>query len=229
MQIEQLTYAGLLLVILAATLFISFGPKIQFYSKWKYLFPAILLTALVFVFWDARFSQVGIWQFNPTYTLNINYLNMPIEEWLFFLAFPFLSLFIYEGVKSYWPEPKTDKLFAAVSLALTACFGLLAYLFHQQAYTFFTFLFLTVYLAYTIFRNRFRHHFSHFYLTYVISLLPYLIVSGILTGLPVVQYHPDHIIGLRFVDIPIENFGYFFLLLLMNTTIYETLKEGHYF
>lgn len=229
MQSAQFIYTGLLLIILAIPVLLSFGPKIQYYSKWKYLFPAILLTALVFVFWNVRFTQVGIWNFNPEYTLGINYMKIPLEEWLFFLVFPFFSMFIYEGVKSFSPSPKSDKLLAAFSLILTVAFGLISYLFRQHAYTFFTFLILTVYLGYTIFRNRFRHHLSHFYLTYVVCLVPFLIVRGILTSLPVIQYHPDHIIGAHFLSIPTENFGYFFLLLLMNTTIYETLKEGHYF
>ncbi|MFV0377929.1 MAG: lycopene cyclase domain-containing protein, partial [Mangrovibacterium sp.] len=182
MQSAQFIYTGLLLIILAIPVLLSFGPKIQYYSKWKYLFPAILLTALVFVFWNVRFTQVGIWNFNPEYTLGINYMKIPLEEWLFFLVFPFFSMFIYEGVKSFSPSPKSDKLLAAFSLILTVAFGLISYLFRQHAYTFFTFLILTVYLGYTIFRNRFRHHLSHFYLTYVVCLVPFLIVRGILTS-----------------------------------------------
>lgn len=229
MLATQFSYTALLLAVLTIPVLFSFGPNIQFYRKWKYSFPAILLTALVFMFWDARFTQVGIWNFNPEYTLGINYLGMPIEEWLFFLIFPFCSLFIYEGVKHYLDRFRHDNAAAAISLVLIAVSALLCFLHRQQAYTFFNFLFLTVYLGYTLFRNRFKQHLSQFYLSYLIGLIPFLIVSGILSSLPVIQYHPDHIIGLRFIDIPVENFGYFFLLLLMNTTIYETLKEGRYF
>jgi lycopene cyclase domain-containing protein len=52
-----------------------------------------------------------------------------------------------------------------------------------------------------------------------------LIINGILTALPVVEYNPDHDLGIRLFTIPIEDFFYFFLLLLMNLTIYEYLKK----
>lgn len=229
MQASQFTYAGLLLAAIAAPLALSFDKKVQFYTKWKYLFPAILLTALVFVFWDARFTQIGIWHFNSQFTLGINYLGMPIEEWLFFIVIPYCSLFVYEVVKTYLPNFGAGNFWAAVSLALTLAFGIICYLFHQQAYTFFNFLFLTVYLGYTIFRNRFKHHLGHFYLAFALCLIPMLVINGILTALPVVQYHPDHIMGWRIFEMPVEDLGYFFLLLLMNTTIYEILYERRLF
>ena len=61
------------------------------------------------------------------------------------------------------------------------------------------------------------------------SLIPFFIINGILTSLPVVEYHPDHILNIRIFSIPVEDAGYFFLLLLMNTTIYENLREQKYF
>lgn len=215
--------------MLALPLAFSFDKKIQFYTRLKYLFPAILLTALVFVFWDARFTQVGIWTFNPEYVLGIYYLGMPIEEWAFFIVVPYAALFIYEALKTYLPDFGKGNVFAAVSLALVLVFGLVCYLHRQQAYPFFNFLFASVYLAYIIFRNRFKQHLSHFYLAFAVALVPFLVINGLLTGLPVVEYHPDHIIGMRLFSIPVENVGYFFLLMLMNATIYETLKDGQYY
>ena len=51
------------------------------------------------------------------------------------------------------------------------------------------------------------------------------IINGILTSLPVVTYNDLHNLGLQIFTIPVEDFGYLFLLLLMNVTIYEYLKR----
>jgi len=229
MQAAQFTYAGLLLATIAVPLALSFDKKVRFYTNWKYLFPAIIITAAVFIVWDVRFTEVGIWSFNPDYLMGYIYMGLPVEEWAFFVIVPYASLFIYEVLKSYLAAFEKANLFVIVSLLLIVLFGALTYYQRNHLYTFFNFLFLAVYFGYTIFRNRFKQHLTKFFLAYLIGLVPFLIVNGILTGLPVVEYNPDQIMGLRIITIPVEDFGYFFLLLLMNTTIYETLKEGNYY
>jgi lycopene cyclase domain-containing protein len=92
-----------------------------------------------------------------------------------------------------------------------------------------TFLFSTIYLAYTILRNKFNPYITHFYFAYFVSLIPFLVVNGILTSLPVVEYNSVHIMNIRIMNIPLEDFSYLFLMLLMTTTIYERLKESRYY
>ncbi|WP_163709954.1 lycopene cyclase domain-containing protein [Mangrovibacterium lignilyticum] len=229
MQAAQFTYAGLLLATLAIPLALSFDKKVHFYTNWRYVFPSIFITGLIFILWDIRFTKVGIWSFSPDYTLGFSCWGLPIEEWAFFIIIPYSCLFIYEVLKAYIPAFDKGNLFAAVSLGLLVIFAAICYFNRSHAYTFFNFLFLTVYLGYTVFRNRFKQHLTKFYLTFLIGLIPFLIINGVLTALPVVEYHPDHIMNIRFLSIPFEDFGYFFLILLMNCTIYETLKEGRFF
>jgi len=52
-----------------------------------------------------------------------------------------------------------------------------------------------------------------------------IIVNGILTALPVVIYSPMEISGIKLYTIPVEDFFYFFLLLMMNVYIYEYLQR----
>jgi len=40
---------------------LSFDRRVHFYKKWKYLFPAIFLTALVFIPWDVYFTILDVW------------------------------------------------------------------------------------------------------------------------------------------------------------------------
>lgn len=229
MELQHYTYAGLLFLVMIVPLVLSFDKNVQFYTRWKYLFPAIIITGAVFILWDIKFTEASIWSFNPSYTTGINFKGLPVEEWLFFLVIPYACLFIYETLKFYLPKLEYNNVFAAISLALIVLFGVLSYFHRTQLYTFFNFMFAAIYLGYTIFRNRFKQHLTKFYGMYLISLIPFLLVNGVLTGLPVVDYNPYHIMGIHVFTIPVEDFGYLFLLLLMNTTIYEILKTGKYF
>jgi lycopene cyclase domain-containing protein len=51
------------------------------------------------------------------------------------------------------------------------------------------------------------------------------IVNGLLTALPVVEYNGTVFSNIRLFDIPIEDFSYFLLLMLMNVFVYEKSKQ----
>ena len=225
MEFKNFTYLLLMLGSVIVPVIFSFENQVRFYAKLKYLFPAIIFTGLIFILWDIRFEQIGIWSFNPEYLTGIYILNLPVEEWLFFIVIPYCCVFIYEILKIKFPQFEKPNLFVGISLVLLILFALLAFFERQKLYTFFTFFLLTIYFGYTIFRRRFKSHLTKFYLTFLIGLVPFLIVNGILTSLPVVEYNDLHNLGIRVFSIPVEDFAYFFLLLLINVTIYEYLKQ----
>ena len=55
-----------------------------------------------------------------------------------------------------------------------------------------------------------------FWTAYAIVLFFQVIVNGVLSGLPVVRYNPDAIIGLRFVYAPIEDVLFGFAMVLVT-------------
>ena len=69
---------------------LSFDKKISFYKKWKFLFPAIFLVAIVFIAWDVYFVKNGVWGFNKAYLSGLYVFNLPIEEVLFFIIIPII-------------------------------------------------------------------------------------------------------------------------------------------
>jgi lycopene cyclase domain-containing protein len=229
MEIKQWIYTFLLLGFLLIPLITDLKRKNLFYPNLKYLLPAILFTGAIFILWDIRFTETGIWTFNPEFLSRITILNLPAEEWLFFLAIPGFSVFIYEYVKIKFRQFEKNNFFVAVSLVLLVVFGVLAWFSRKQLYPFFTFFLLTVYFGYTIFRNRFKQHLTKFYLAFAISVIPFFILRTITTSLPVISFNAGHTAGVLILNMPVEDFGYFFLLFLMNVTIYEYLKERKYY
>ena len=87
-------YLWLDLGSLALPLLFSFHPKIKFYKLWPSVLPGILVMASVFIPWDIYFTAEGFWGFNPKYLTGVQWLGLPMEEWLFFLLHP-LCLFVY--------------------------------------------------------------------------------------------------------------------------------------
>lgn len=59
-----------------------------------------------------------------------------------------------------------------------------------------------------------------FWVAYAIVLFFQLIVNGVLTGLPVVRYDPDAILGPRLVWAPVEDLAFGFALVLVTLSIW---------
>lgn len=228
MEIQKLSYLLLLLVYLVIPVVLSAQKKVRFVFQLRYLLPAIVFSGAVFVMWNMRFVEIGIWSFNSDYLTGIEFLKVPIEEWLSLLIIPLSSVYIYEWLKIRLESFEHANEFVIVSLVLFVIAGLLAYFFRQNIFTFFTFFLTAIYLGYTVFRNRFKKHYTKFYLTFAIVLVPFIIVSAAINAMPVIIYNADHIIGFGILGVPIEKLGYLFLLLLINVTIYEYLSARKY-
>jgi lycopene cyclase domain-containing protein len=73
---------------------------------------------------------------------------------------------------------------------------------------------------------------GRFYLGYAVSLIPFFLVNGILTGWlldePIVWYNNAENLGVRLNTIPIEDSQYLLFFLLLTLTFYERpLKREH--
>ena len=179
--------------------------------------------------WNKRFIELGIWEYNPNYITGIEFLAVPIEEWISFLIIPLSSAYIYEWLKIKFENFEYANVFVALSLLIFALSAILAYSSRKNLFTFFTFFLTAIYLGYMIFRNRFKTNFTKFYLAYAITLLPFFLVSVIVNALPVIIYNTTHIKGLALIGVPVEKFGYLFLMLLITISSYEYLNKRQYY
>jgi lycopene cyclase domain-containing protein len=66
--------------------------------------------------------------------------------------------------------------------------------------------------------------------TYLVLLIPFFIVNGILTGTglpaPVVMYNDEENLAIRLLTIPVEDIVYGFELFLVTVIFFEKLKEN---
>ena len=62
-----------------------------------------------------------------------------------------------------------------------------------------------------------------FWTAYVIMLFFQLVTNGLLTGLPIVRYDPDGIIGTRLVYAPIEDLRFGFAMILFTLSMWVWL------
>lgn len=207
----------------------SFHPKIRFDKSWKSFFPAMAISAVLFLIWDEIFTKWGVWGFNPDYLIGISIGHLPLEEILFFICIPYSCVFTYFCFKKfkviYLFNNASTKVVSIFLIGTLFIFGLYNY---QKDYTFSTFILLSLLLAWHQFKNK-SEYLPQFYFSYAILIIPFFIVNGVLTGTaienPVVWYNDLENLSIRMGTIPIEDTFYGMLLILLNISIFEYLEK----
>jgi lycopene cyclase domain-containing protein len=219
------TYFLILILSLAGPMALSFDKKVHFYTRWKALFIAMIAPAIFYCVWDSIFANMGIWAFNPTYITGVYIYNLPVEEVLFFVVIPYCCVFVYECIRVYFPTLHTTKVTDKIIYKL-GWLALLVGLFNlNKWYTTTTGIFLALFIfCIYIFRKYFSSFNSNaFLVAYLIIQIPFLVVNGFLTAIPVITYNDAENLGLRIFTIPIEDTFYGMLHILMVVVGYEKL------
>ena len=206
---------------------LSFDKKVAFYKNWKYLFPAMFIPACLYIGWDIYFTSKGVWYFNEAYITGIKLINLPLEEVLFFFIVPYCCVFIYACIRSYFPglvNKRTADLFLKILAIILLIAGII---YVDKYYTSWTFIFTGSFILLLYFLRDYFKSFDavSFLVSFLICLIPFLIVNGFLTALPVVLYKDSENLGIRIYTIPFEDMFYGLLLTLMNIVLYEKLKS----
>ena len=206
----------------------SFESRMKYIKRWKAVFTAIAITAIVFIVWDIIFTKIGVWSFNPRYHSGIEFFDLPIEEWLFFICIPYASIFIHFAFHYFFPKVSlSDKTVRVIYFILMLVLLPTIALHYDKWYTVVNYSFLVLVLTYTILKV--PNILNTFFITFLIILIPFSIVNGILTGSfidePVVSYNNAENLGIRLGTIPIEDIGYAFSMLLMSLVIIKKIEK----
>ena len=224
MEWSKLTYALLLGGSVLAPFLLSFDKKVAFYKYWKALFPATLITAAVFIIWDIYFTKHNVWWFNRDYVTGLFISGLPIEEWLFFIIIPYCCLFIYEVARAYMKWQYT-RFIIPLNIILFLFFLGVTILNFDRTYTAVNFGMAAIMIGLQFILKTHRTYLFYFYIAYALSIVPFLLVNGVLTAMPVVGYNNEENLALRIYTIPVEDFAYLVNLLLMNLNLYEWFKR----
>ncbi|MFD0941514.1 lycopene cyclase domain-containing protein [Pedobacter boryungensis] len=207
----------------------SFHQKLQFYKTWKAFFPAVILTGLLFMLWDIYFTKLGVWGFNSNYIVGWKLWGLPIEELLFFLCIPYSCVFTYHCL-TLLMKLKLSRAVEDIITYSLMFLGVLGVIYYWgNYYTVSTGLLMIglLILSKLVLKVEWL---GKFYIVYLVLMIPFCIVNGILTGTglnePVVWYNAKHIIGFRILTIPFEDIFYGLDLILLNLLIFHSLKSS---
>ena len=221
------TYLLINVLTLAGPMARSFEPRIAYWRKWKALLPAIGLTLAFFVVWDSTFTAMGVWGFTPSYLLGIDLLNLPIEEWLFFITIPYACVFIYEVLNHFMLRDWLGGSAGAIAIGGMVLGIVMVISFWGRLYTVTSFGLMVVLLGLHAFVFK-SAWLGRFFIAFLVSLVPFVIVNGVLTGAvtdaPVVWYNDAENLGVRLVTIPLDDIVYGLDLMLMNVSLFEWFK-----
>lgn len=221
-------YAWLMLASFAGPFFLSFDKKVAFFRLWPALFAGIGLNLILFVLWDSWFTRTGVWSFNPDYVWDYRILDLPLEEWSFFVVVPYASIFIYACLKAYTNDNWWQNKVRFFNYTFIIWSILVIVVFHDKTYTVVNFALALVILLVQQYWIKGKYM-GYFWMAYFVHLIPFFIVNGVLTGAvtpePVVLYNPEEIIGVRLITIPIEDSVYALTCLLLPITVLEAIQQ----
>ncbi len=229
MEIQNLVYLGTLviLLILATVMIAKITNDLLF--EIKYILPAVVFSAIIFLMINIRLAELKVFVYNPNYLSGINWLQYPAEEWVLMPVISLFSFAAYLFTKKRLTSFEKPNLFVIVSLVLLVISGLITWFSRQKVYPFSLFLLVTIYLGYTVFRNRFKYHLTSFYLAYLIMIIPFFVLKAAVFSVQLIIPDSNFLIGISLLNMPVEEFAFLFLLMLINITIYEYLRERRLF
>lgn len=217
-------YLAIDLIVVAVPLALSFDRRVAYFRAWPAVFTSTAVIALPYVVWDALAASAEVWRFSAQHGGRPLLFGLPAGELLFFVVVPFSCLFLYEVVRAYLPHRQINfpraAGFAIAGLSFTAAVLVLPRGYTSVVFGAFGLFFV---LASAANPSLLRQRTAWFALA--LSYLPFALVNGVLTSLPVVRYNPRDILGLRVLSIPVEDFFYSFSMLGLLFLVYDRLRR----
>jgi lycopene cyclase domain-containing protein len=218
------TYLLINIFIIAVPLWYTRDERTAYYRRWSAVGFSIAVVSGAYLIWDIFVTARGEWSFNSRYLTGLRVFNLPLEEVLFFVTVPYSCLFIYEVVL-YATQGKNFHLPKAAVVAASALLLAASILVHDQGYSSKSLASCALFLLAALLLDRPLLNSTQYWGWLAICYVPFLIVNSILTALPVVEYHPAAIFGLRVFTIPVEDFFYNYSMLSFYLLAYRMRRS----
>jgi lycopene cyclase domain-containing protein len=226
---DAYTYLLLNILSIAYPIAQSFEHRITMWKKWYAIIPAIAITSTIFILWDELFTQLGVWAFNERYLTGLFIGSLPIEEWLFFITVPYACIFIYLVLNYFIKPDLLGKLAPYISYFVGGGLVLAGLISLPRIYTSIACIGAGgMMIVIQKFVN--ASWMGRYYLAYLVSMIPFIIINGQLTVKPVVIYDNFQNSGIRifienWANIPVEDMAYNMFMLIMVIGLYEYFLE----
>lgn len=217
------TYLLLDLAVFIFPFILSFDKKVAFYKTWKSLFLSILIVGAGFIIWDILFTSHEIWKFNPEYVSGIYFVNLPIEEVIFFIVVPYSTVFIYECIRCYFSKYYSKKVTQFIHWFFILSNVVMLLIGFDKTYTLVNSVIAILILAYLGFIVKWKQ-LDLFYLAFTVCLLPFALCNGILTAWPILIYNDSENLLIRLGTIPLEDLFYNFSMIILWCYFYEKFR-----
>ena len=100
LELAHWSYVAMLLFVIVGSWWLEFTFKLRVLRRPRILVTAIVPVSIFFLMWDAFAINQNHWTFDSEQILGIfGPLNIPLEEYLFFLIIPMAAVLTLEGVK----------------------------------------------------------------------------------------------------------------------------------
>ena len=213
------------ILIIAVPLLLSFESKIRFYRKIIYYLQSILIVSSAFLIWDVIATERGDWAFNKLYLTGIYFWGLPIEEILFFLTVPYACIFIFKTVNLYIKD-KVLKINDYILWVKVLLLIIIAIVNAERNYTYTVLLFSATSILLLRFLDNDLLSSRNFWITMLVTYIPFLIVNYFLTSIPIVTYNDNAFSTYRFMTIPVEDFFYSFSMISMWIMFYNLSEKN---
>jgi lycopene cyclase domain-containing protein len=201
-------YSFIALAVFAGPFALSFDDKVHFFTHWPAAGLALVLTGVLYLFWDSLVVLRGDWSFNPKYTGTFRLFRLPAGEILFFVAVPYACLFLFEVVKVYFPGVDLWSVNRASLFAGALVFVVAAWVFRKHGYTVLALASVALFLSTLALTHPALVGRSEFWIWFALCFVAFSVVNGVYTALPTIFYNPKAVWGLRVGTIPLEDFFY---------------------
>ncbi|MBD3196483.1 MAG: lycopene cyclase domain-containing protein [Candidatus Lokiarchaeota archaeon] len=217
-------YFWLNLLVIIGPILLSFDKKVAFWRRWPPLLMSMIIVSSVFIIWDIIVTEIGHWSFSVIYAGTLKLVNLPIGEWMFFIAVPYATIFIYECVRAYTKDKELHfSRYIFISIGLIGTLPLI--FFFNKGYTVLMGIVFLITMCTIGFFGYKKFTSKWTLVALILTYIPFLVFNGIFTYLPIVLYNPDAIIGIRVISIPIEDFFYSFSLISLSMFFYFLFRE----
>lgn len=226
---EKYLFLFINVISISIPLIYSFIEKrFNFYKNFHIFIFSTIVVSIPFLVWDYFFIYNKIWGFNKNYCIGLYIYEIPIERYLFFFCIPYASIFLHESLVFYIKNWKINSSTVSdICLVLKVFSATTIIINFNKLYTVinFSLFFIVIFIASYYYKN----FLSFFLPSFLVILIPFLIVNGVITGWgieePIIWYNNSENLGLKIGTIPIEDIFYTFSLLFSIKVFFYKLKK----